>query len=78
MRAVGALFAIWAGYIVWDWFDPLGYFDLTGLYAAIASISLYPAIEGWRHSALPFPTLDRRAVCRALRRVAIRRLAPPP
>lgn len=59
-RVVGALFvllAIWTLYGVWDWFDPLGYRGLMGLYIAIAAFALFLGIEGWRQASLPFPTL---------------------
>ncbi len=59
-RSVAALFvllAIWTIYGLWDLVEPLGYRGLMGLYVAIAAFALYLGIEGWRHSALPFPTL---------------------
>lgn len=60
-RAVGALFvllAVWTLYGVWDFVSPLGYRGLMGLYVAIAAFALFLGIEGWRHSALPFPSLS--------------------
>ena len=57
LTALGLLFAVWAVYLVWDLVSPLGYSGLMGLYLAIAAVSLYLGIEGWRHSALPFPRL---------------------
>ncbi len=59
-RAVGALFvllAIWAVYGLWDLVSPLGYRGLMGLYLAIAAFALFIGIEGWRHAAMPFPTI---------------------
>lgn len=59
-RAIGAMFAllgVWAIYGLWDAVAPLGYFNLMGLYLAIAAVALYLAVEGWRHAALPFPVL---------------------
>jgi AraC-like DNA-binding protein len=55
--ALGAMFATWAIYLIWDLLNPLGYRELMGLYIAIAAVSLYLGIEGWRHGALPFPRL---------------------
>lgn len=59
-RAIGAMFVlliVWAAYSIRDAIQPLGYLGLMGLYVAIAAFALYLAIEGWRHAALPFPTL---------------------
>ena len=64
-RAIAAtlvLLPVWAGYTVWDGVAPLGYTGLMGLYVAIAAFALYLAVEGWRHAALPFPTLDTLSV----------------
>jgi AraC-like DNA-binding protein len=57
LLALGALFAVWAVYLVCDLVSPLGYKGLMGLYLALAAVSLYLGIEGWRHAALPFPRL---------------------
>lgn len=60
-RAVGAvlvLLPVWMAYAVWNAVSPLGYFALMGLHLAIAAFALYLAIEGWRHAALPFPTIE--------------------
>lgn len=57
LGALALLFAVWAGYLVWDMVAPLGYFGLMGLYLAIAAVALFLGIEGWRHAALPFPQL---------------------
>ena len=57
LAALGVLFAVWAVYLVWDLVSPLGYEGLLGLYLAMAAVSLYLGIEGWRHSALAFPWL---------------------
>lgn len=58
MLSLALLFAVWSGYLLWDLVSPLGYKGLMGLYLAIAAVSLYLGIEGWRHSALPFPRLS--------------------
>lgn len=55
MAALAGLFAVWSGTLLWDLVQPLGYRGLMGLYLAIAAVSLYLGIEGWRHAALPFP-----------------------
>lgn len=57
LTALGLLFAVWAGYSLWDLIAPLGYINLMGLYLAMAACALYLGIEGWRHAALPFPRL---------------------
>ena len=57
-RAVAVLFlllALWTGYGIYDFFWPLGYQGLMGLYIGIAAIALFLGIEGWRHADLPFP-----------------------
>lgn len=54
----------WTVYGVWDAVAPLGYRGLMGLYAALAAIAVYLAIEGWRQTRVPYPTLAE--------------LAPPP
>lgn len=62
-RAVLALFAllaVWIVYGVWDLVDPLGYRGLMGLYVAISAFALFLGIEGWRHAALPFPPIADR------------------
>jgi AraC-like DNA-binding protein len=56
--ALGVLFPVWAGTLLWDAVAPIGYLGLMGLYAAIAAFALYLGIEGWRHALLPFPTID--------------------
>lgn len=58
LLALGVLFAVWAAYLVWDLASPLGYRGLMGLYMALAAVSLYLGIEGWRHAALTFPRLS--------------------
>jgi len=60
-RALGAtlgLLPVWTTYAVWNAVSPLGYLALMGLHLAIATFALYLAVEGWRHAALPFPTMD--------------------
>lgn len=59
-RAIAALFvllAVWAIFDVWNLVSPLGYSGLMGLYVAISAFALFLAIEGWRHSTAPFPTI---------------------
>eukprot|EP01035_Chromulina_nebulosa_P001455 gene1455-1942_t len=56
------LLPIWTGYALWDWWQPIGYRGLMGLYVAIAAFALYLAVEGWRHAALPFPDLASLAL----------------
>ena len=61
-RAVAALFAllaVWTAYGVTDLIRPLGYGGLMGLYVGIAAIALFIGTEGWRHAALPFPTMTQ-------------------
>ncbi len=53
--ALAGLFAVWAVYLVWDLVSPLGYKGLMGLYLALAAAALFLGVEGWRHSALPYP-----------------------
>lgn len=60
----GLLAGVWTVYGVWDAVAPLGYRGLMGLYAALAAIAVYLAIEGWRQTRAPYPTLAE--------------LAPPP
>lgn len=66
MLALAGLFAVWSGTLLWDLVQPLGYKGLMGLYLAIAAVSLYLGIEGWRHAALPFPRLSELQVVPAL------------
>jgi AraC-like DNA-binding protein len=56
--ALFVMLIIWTIYLFWDLISPLGYKGLMGLYIAIAIFALYLGIEAWRHTALPFPTLD--------------------
>jgi AraC-like DNA-binding protein len=56
--ALFLMLMIWTIYLFWNLLSPLGYKGLMGLYIAIAIFALYLGIEAWRHSALPFPTLD--------------------
>ncbi|OYW22204.1 MULTISPECIES: AraC family transcriptional regulator [unclassified Sphingomonas] len=62
IAAGAALLAVWTVYAVWDALSPLGYTGLMGLYVAIAIFALFIAIEGWRHAALPFPTIESLAI----------------
>jgi AraC-like DNA-binding protein len=58
LAACGVLAVVWTVYAVWDLISPLGYKGLMGLYAALAGIAVYLAIEGWRNAAVPFPAID--------------------
>ena len=62
LAAGGVLAAVWTVYAIWDLVRPLGYKGLMGLYAALAAITVYLAIEGWRHASLVFPTLGELAL----------------
>lgn len=45
----------------WLWAAVTGgidFFQETGLYLALGALGLYLGIAGWRHAALPLPTLD--------------------
>ena len=55
--AFTALAVLWSAYLLADAVTPLGYKGLMPLYAAIAGFALYFGIVGWRHLALPFPTM---------------------
>jgi len=58
--AAGAILAVfWSVYAVWDVVRPLGYSGLMGLYAGLAAIGLFLAIEGWRQIHLAFPPIDQ-------------------
>jgi AraC-like DNA-binding protein len=56
--ALFLMLIIWTIYLFWDLISPLGYKGLMGLYVAIAIFALYLGIEAWRHTALPFPTVE--------------------
>jgi AraC-like DNA-binding protein len=61
-RAVAALFAllaVWVVYGVWDLIWPLGYRGLMGLYIAIGAFALFLGIEGWRHASIMFPKMTQ-------------------
>lgn len=58
LAAGGVLAGVWTVYAVWELIRPLGYKGLMGLYAALAAIAVYLAIEGWRNAALTFPCID--------------------
>lgn len=59
MLALAVLLLAWSIFSIWDALSPLGYRGLMGLYIIIAAIALFLGIEGWRHSAFPFPRLSR-------------------
>lgn len=54
---LGLLFALWAGFELVDLVHPLGYEGLMPLYCGIAAVTVFLAIEGWRHAALPWPVM---------------------
>jgi AraC-like DNA-binding protein len=55
---LGLLFALWAGFELVDLVRPLGYEGLMPLYCGIAAVTVYLAVEGWRHAALPWPVME--------------------
>lgn len=56
--ALVAVLAIYAAFAAWDWISGgIDHFQETGLYLSLAGIGLYLGVEGWRHAALPVPTL---------------------
>lgn len=58
MVAAGVLAALWTVYGLWDAISPLGYRGLMGLYAGLAAIAVYLAIESWRQTRVAYPTLE--------------------
>ncbi|MBS0360341.1 MAG: AraC family transcriptional regulator [Proteobacteria bacterium] len=58
MTATLVLLPVWTVYVAWDAIQPLGYFNLMGLYLTIAAFSLYIGVEGWRHADLVSPRLE--------------------
>lgn len=61
IAALGLLFAGWAGFELVDLLHPLGYEGLMPLYCGIAAVTVFLAIEGWRHAALPWPVMGQEA-----------------
>ena len=61
IAALGVLFAGWAGFELVDLVRPLGYEGLMPLYCGIAAVTVFLAIEGWRHAALPWPAMAQDA-----------------
>ena len=57
IAALGLLFAGWAGFELVDLIHPLGYEGLMPLYCGIAAVTVFLAVEGWRHAALPWPVM---------------------
>lgn len=55
--AFAALALIWAAYLLADALAPLSYKGLMPLYVVIAGAAMYLGIAGWRHLAVPFPTI---------------------
>jgi AraC-like DNA-binding protein len=59
LRAVIVILVVEAGYQAWEFaFGKLTYFGVFGLYLTLAAVTLYLAMEGWRHAELPFPALS--------------------
>ena len=58
MAVSTGLALIWSVHAVWDAISPLGYRGLMGLYAGVAAVGVYLAIEGWRQTRIPFPRLE--------------------
>lgn len=58
MMAGAVLVAVWTLYGVWDAIRPLGYRGLMGLYVGVAGIAVYLAVEGWRQTRAPWPTIE--------------------
>lgn len=58
MVAAGVLAGLWTVYGLWDAISPLGYRGLMGLYAGLAAIAVYLAIESWRQTRVAYPTLE--------------------
>jgi hypothetical protein len=52
------LFALWAGFELVDLIHPLGHEGLMPLYLGIAAVTVYLAVEGWRHAALPWQVMS--------------------
>lgn len=57
IAALGLLFVGWAGFELVDLVHPLGYEGLMPLYCGIAAVTVFLAVEGWRHAALPWPVM---------------------
>lgn len=61
IAVLGLLFAGWAGFELVDLLHPLGYEGLMPLYCGIAAVTVFLAIEGWRHASLPWPVMAHEA-----------------
>lgn len=61
IAALALLFAGWAGFELVDLVNPLGYEGLMPLYCGIAAVTVFLAVEGWRHSGLPWPVMGEEA-----------------
>lgn len=59
LAALALLFAMWAGFELFDLVYPLGYEGLMPLYCGIAAVTVFLAIEGWRHAALAWPVAPK-------------------
>lgn len=60
-RAIGILaflFVGWATINLIDLVRPLGYEGMMPLYCAIAAVTVFLAIEGWRHAGLQWPIMS--------------------
>lgn len=58
LLASTVLAAVWSVYGLWDAVAPLGYQGLMGLYAGVAAIAVYLAIESWRQTRAPWPVVE--------------------
>ncbi len=56
--AFACLWIAWAAAIIADAVRPIGYGGFLLLYLLIAVFAIYLAVEGWRHTLLPFPILS--------------------
>lgn len=61
--ALATVLALYSGFALWDLLSGgIDFFQETGLYLAVSAIGLYLGVEGWRHAALRFPTLQPAAI----------------
>lgn len=56
--ALAILFCIWSGFRITDILYPLGYKGLMPLYLAIAAVTVFLAVEGWRHANIRWPSMN--------------------
>lgn len=58
IAVLALLFTLWAGFELTDLVYPLGYEGLMPLYCGIAAVTVFLAVEGWRHAALAWPVMS--------------------